>query len=169
MEVVRFCQRRVHGTQTRLTLETPGVYPDTSTHSPEEGLAGFVEFARRNDLDITLDTCHVGQAGVDLLRAYSLVRERVANVHLSDLKRLRPLRGLGPLRLLLAHHQMPGEGCLPLAEFVERLVADDPEAPLTVEVSPVALRAWTPSLSRGRLRRVHQFLTSAIGRSAPRA
>lgn len=168
MEVVRLCQKRIRGTQTRLTLETPGLYPDTGAHSPEEGLAGFVEFARRHDLDITLDTCHVGQAGVDLFRAYSLVRERVANVHLSDLKRVRPLRGLGPLPLLLAHHQMPGEGILPLAEFVERLAADGCQAPLTVEVGPIALRAWTPSLSRGRLRRVRQFLTSAIERSAPR-
>ena len=53
------------------------------------------------------------------------------------------------------HHQMPGAGHLPLAEFVRILVKEGFGGAFTLEVSPTAIRAWS-------LSRIRQGLTEAV-------
>ena len=84
------------------------------------------------------------ERSADLVRAYAAVKGRVVNVHLSDLLRGRLIPDWKPLYTFFRHHQMPGQGVLPLAEFVRSLVASGFSGHLTLEVSPVALKAWSP-------------------------
>jgi sugar phosphate isomerase/epimerase len=46
---------------------------------------------------------------------------------------------------------MPGQGVLPLVEFMHTLLAQGYAGVLTLEVSPMALGAWRPSRAGQRL------------------
>jgi sugar phosphate isomerase/epimerase len=123
----------------------------------------LVSFAQRHDLDLTLDTCHVGTMGdVSLCEAYGAVADLVNNIHYSDLKRMRVPLGSDFFRTLLSHHQLPGEGDLPLQGLVNQLVRDAYAGPLTFEIGAYALRAWSLARAQARLTRaVHQVRASA--------
>jgi sugar phosphate isomerase/epimerase len=49
------------------------------------------------------------------------------------------------------HHQLPGQGMLPLAELLAVLARSDYQGPITLELSPVALGWPRPALVRDRL------------------
>ncbi|HLW01751.1 MAG TPA: sugar phosphate isomerase/epimerase [Ktedonobacterales bacterium] len=98
----------------------------------------FVE-DQGEQVGITLDTAHTGANGDGLLELYAKVRPRLRNIHLSDWL----LRG-GDHHT----HLVPGEGALPLAEFLGVLARDAYAGLVTLEVSPVHLHAW--SLRQGR-------------------
>jgi sugar phosphate isomerase/epimerase len=91
---------------------------------------------------ITLDTAHTGANGDDLLALYAQLRTRLRNIHLSDWL----IRG-GKHRT----HLVPGEGALPLAEFLGALARDHYAGLVTLEVSPYHLHAWSLRQSRERL------------------
>ena len=162
LRVVEECQRRTDGTVTRMALENQGAGSKRSGQSVLGELPALINFAREHDLDVTFDTCHAGSVQLELVPAYELLGRRVANVHFSDLVPLRYDVNLAPVRLLFAHHQMPGEGCLPLAEMVSRLATDGFSGPITVEIGMVALRAWSRSQLRRQLARVVEYIRSAI-------
>ena len=63
------------------------------------------------------------------------------------------------------HHQIPGDGDLPLVEFLRRLTADSYEGLITLEISPIALQAWSPSRARENLVRCLDFVNKALERS----
>ncbi len=61
----------------------------------------IAKFAADNDIYVTFDTTHIGTTGVDLLKAYPVFRDRIANIHLSDLD-------------VKSQHLLPGTVHLPL-------------------------------------------------------
>ena len=156
------------GGGTRLALENTGWYRDADRCSLMGRLSTLASVARRHDLDITLDTCHVGTTRMDLLEAYALVRERTVNVHLSDLNRRRLPINYHLFLTLLSHHQMPGEGQLPLAELVSRLALDGFEGPITLEIGLLALRAWSLRHLRCRLSWAADYVRAASRLLGPR-
>jgi sugar phosphate isomerase/epimerase len=79
----------------------------------------------------------------------------VVNVHFSDLLERSIFPDLPYLYTFFKHHQMPGQGTLPLTEFMRLLLAGGYCGVLTLEVSPTALRAWSRQrISRGLTRAV---------------
>jgi sugar phosphate isomerase/epimerase len=52
-----------------------------------------------------------------------------------------------------------------LVEFLRRLRADSYEGLITLEISPVALQAWSPSRARQNLARCVDFVRKALERS----
>ena len=101
----------------------------------------FVE-DQGEQVGITLDTAHIGANGDDLLALYAKLRHRLYNIHLSDWT----IRG-GKHRT----HLVPGEGRVPLAEFLEVLERDQYAGLVTLEVSPYHLYGWSLQQSRKRL------------------
>ncbi len=101
----------------------------------------FVE-DQGEQVGITLDTSHTGANGHDLLALYEKVRPRLRNIHLSDW-----VRREGQDRT----HLMPGNGALPLEEFLGTLARDAYAGLVTLEVSPYYLHAWTLRQGRARL------------------
>ncbi len=110
-------------------------------------------FAEKHDLHLTLDTAHAGTFGYDLIEAYEILRPRLVNIHLSDLRHKKPMGGWSYLQTFFQHHQMPGEGYLPLGELLRRLREDGYSGPVILEVSPFALQAWWPGRVRRNLKR----------------
>jgi sugar phosphate isomerase/epimerase len=90
---------------------------------------------------ITLDTAHTGANGDDLLALYTKLRPRLRNIHLSEWVQRDGKHHT---------HLVPGEGALPLKEFLEALARDAYPGLVTLEVSPYHLHAW--SLRQGRAR-----------------
>jgi len=82
------------------------------------------DFAEKHDLHLTLDTAHAASFGYDLLEAYEICRPRLASLHLSDFRAQCPLGQWHWFQTFFQHHQMPGDGCLPLSELLRRLKED---------------------------------------------
>jgi len=162
LNAIKNCQELARGSATRITLENSGVRREPGHEAVLGRLPALVNFAREHGLGITFDTCHAGSAGLDLLRAYDVVRDGVVNVHFSDFRRLRRGAGLGLLSTFLAQHRMPGEGCLPLTDMVSRLAQDGFSGSTTVEVGAIALRAWSRGQLRRRLGHIVEYIRSAL-------
>jgi sugar phosphate isomerase/epimerase len=160
------CQELGQRGAVRLALENPGRYHDADIHNILAQPATLASFARRHDLDITLDTCHAGTAAMGLCEAYRLLRERTVNVHLSDLKRSRPVIDSHLFDNLFIHHQLPGEGFLPLAALVSELARDGFQGPITIETGLVALKGWSNVQCRLQLARILGYVRSAAARSS---
>lgn len=133
--IVHELQDAIAGSGTAITMEN--MYPVAFGRRK----VGFQRFQGLDNLlrfsHVTLDTSHCAVAGEDLLQSYAALRDRVVHVHLSD------NRGKGR-----DSHAPPGEGVLPLAEFMESL---DPArvASVALEINPGAAAA-----DRGRLEAV---------------
>jgi sugar phosphate isomerase/epimerase len=161
------CQRLTEGSGTQIALENPGWYRETGRQNVLANPDALRRFAEQRGLALTLDTCHVGTAGQDLLAAHEILADRIINVHLSDYVPLRRLPALKWVRTLFAHHQVPGDGELPLVEFLEQLVADGYEGPLTLEISVAALRVWSGQAVRRELDRAASYVRSGLTTSLP--
>jgi len=142
----------LRGTSTRISIENPGIFSQENLrfalHSPP-ALRAFVD---RYDLPVTLDTAHAGSADFPLLDLLSLMADRIINVHFSDIGYPPKLLDRPFLDTYFKHHQLPGDGWLPLEPFLHQLVDLGYAGPLTLEFSPVALRIWWPPAVRRRLR-----------------
>lgn len=119
------------------------------------------DFAEKHDLHLTLDTAHAGTFGYDLIEAYEILRPRLVNIHLSDLRHKKPMGGWSYFQTFFQHHQMPGEGYLPLGELLRCLKRDGYRGPVTVEISPFALGAWWPERVKRNLRKCLAFINGA--------
>ena len=86
----------------------------------------LVEFARENDIHLTFDTTHIGTTGINLLGAYEVFKDRIANIHLSDYD--------GRWQ-----HLLPGTGHLPLGKLLAQVRDDGYEGAITLETSPFAM------------------------------
>lgn len=159
--ILNRCREMLAGSQTRLALENPGVYSAAGRRNPLASPSVLADFARRHDLDITLDTCHVGTAGTALQETYEALRHRVTNVHLSDLKPVSAPTAARAYKTLFRHHQLPGEGILPLAPLLARMRADGFGGPITLEPSPAALQAWSCRRLKARLAQAAAFVRAA--------
>jgi len=94
--------------------------------------------------NLTLDTTHLGTWGWDVLEVYERLKARVVHVHVSDYNAQEPRK----------EHRLPGEGSLPLAELLRRLVSDDFAGVVTIELDPGPLEAGDEAAVRAHLRNI---------------
>lgn len=99
---------------------------------------------------ICLDLAHAVSFELDLLETTAIVRPLLVNVHLSDARRRQYHGGL--LNGLFRDHALPGDGVLPIGDVLRSLANSGYTGPVTLELSPVSLRAWWPRAARRRLR-----------------
>lgn len=120
-----------------------------------DDLRTLVAVCERHGCGITLDTCHVGANGEDLLDAYTLVRPLLRNIHLSDViwRDGRPVT-----------HQMPGEGELPLARLLRRLADDDYSGLVTIEIHPLQAGTFNLAHTERRLGQALAFVRQHTAR-----
>lgn len=157
LDTIKACRERLEGNDTRLSLENQGIYTEGQRSLLQE-VPALLNFAKRYDLAITLDTCHVGTR--DLIGTYELVRDRLMNIHLSDLSFSSPRFPHPMLQGLLTRHRMPGQGDLPLDDLMQRIAADGFAGAISVEVSPLALGAWSFPKIRKRLAGLASYVRS---------
>jgi sugar phosphate isomerase/epimerase len=122
-----------------------------------DDLQRLVDFAQEQDCGVTLDTCHVGANGEDLLESYEIVRPALRNVHLSDVI----WRGGHPRT-----HMLPGEGGLPLRAFLARLAGDGYDGLMTLEVHPRYVGLVNTARAQRRMGQALAFVRSAIASGA---
>lgn len=132
----------------QISLENPGFFRQSDMQYVLYDAHRLRVFADQYDVPITFDTAHAGSSPYPLMEAYEILRDRVVNVHFSDLVHRHLFPDWPPLYSILKHHQMPGEGILPLKEFFHHLLVSGYSGILTLEVSPTAIGAW--SLARVR-------------------
>lgn len=75
----------------------------------------FAKIVRNAGFSITLDTTHLADAGGDIIDFYNKNKNIISNIQLSDYKAKWPSPGL---------HLIPGEGELPMKEFLKVLKND---------------------------------------------
>jgi len=161
-------QRRVEGWQPRLqdgglrlAVENKAVRSRADLGyvlTPPERLRAFAD---RHDLGLVLDTTHAGTAGEDLLRVHRLFDGRLVNVHLSDMGGPVSQLPIARLRAIAGEHLFPGAGDLSLRDLLRSLATNGYEGPITLEVSPFALRFWWPPAVRRQLTRALGWMKQA--------
>jgi len=142
-------QTLLAGSGIRVGLENVGVYTDWDEQNVLAQTSVLDSFARRHEIGITLDVCHLS-LNESPLAAYELMKDLLVNIHFSDQQGVREEKNRFG-RALSTHHRMPGEGQLSLKPFVSRLLADGYDGPLTFEVSPSSLNVWSLERARARL------------------
>jgi sugar phosphate isomerase/epimerase len=175
LDALDLCQRMADGTTTRLALENVGVYGGEESADVMGSIPILCSFARLYDLYLTLDTCHVGNSPLGLMETYVQMRPRLVNVHLSDYAQIATWTASGvhghqlPIGRhgLYAEHQLPGEGDLPLREFLARLKQDHYAGTVNLEIGPAALRVWSPRKTRQRLGQARDFIAQARAERQP--
>jgi sugar phosphate isomerase/epimerase len=123
-----------------------------------DDITTLVKYAGEHKCGVTLDTCHVGANGEDLLAVYEVVRPLLKNVHLSD------ARHIGGQRVQT--HIMPGEGELPLRELLAAMARDRYDGLITLELHPREVGFIARKRNLERLRQAREFVQSAIGAEA---
>jgi len=144
-------QPRLANGGLRLAVENKAVRTPAARDYVLTPLARLRAFADRYDLGLVLDTTHAGASGEDLLQARQVFYGRLANVHLSDMGASGVVAALPYVRTLLGEHRFPGSGELALEDLLSALAGNGYAGPVTLEVSPFAMRVWWPSAVRRRL------------------
>ena len=144
-------RQRLRGSDTGIVLENPGFFRPGDEEYVLWHVPALRRFAEQCDLPIALDTAHAGSSPYPLLECYQTVRDRLAHVHLSDVANPRPHLDRSWLYSYVKHHQLPGEGHLPLAEFVGALIRDGYRGDIALELSPLRLEIWSLARARRRL------------------
>ena len=122
-----------------------------------DDLQRLVDFAQEQDCSVTLDTCHAGANGEDLLECYEIVRPALRNVHLSDV-----VWRDGQPRT----HVLPGEGELPLRAFLAQLSADGYDGLITLEIHPRHIGLLNTARAERRMGQALAFVRAAIASQA---
>lgn len=91
----------------------------------------FADLIKKNDFYITLDTCHMGQSGGDIVRFVNDNSERIVNIHLSDYKPHYLNSSFRPIRY---KHMALGKGTLPIVDFLNILKSKRYKGLLTMEI-----------------------------------
>jgi len=121
-----------------------------SCHLPEH-LAGIGE--------VTLDTSHVGAAGVDLLAAREALAAQLRHVHLSD----------SNLIVGKDEHRLPGKGRLPLRPFLAALAAGGYPGAVSLELKPWPLGTPDPAVILERMRAALEYTREGLKGTAAEA
>ena len=165
VEAVRETLRLLDDTGTRLALENLAHYNRKDArlwlHNPENLLA----LAEEEGVSLVLDTAHADSTPLGMDGVYTLFRHRIANVHLSDVRRGGRRPGGRCLQPIILNHQMPGSGRLPLDALLEDLLASGYGGPLTLELSPTALRIWSPRTAHRRLVEAREWVEAIVARA----
>jgi sugar phosphate isomerase/epimerase len=122
-----------------------------------DDLQRLVDFAQEQDCGVTLDTCHAGANGEDLLECYEIVRPALRNIHLSDV-----VWRSGHPRT----HVLPGEGELPLREFLSLLAADGYDGLVTLEIHPRYIGLLSTARAKRRMGQALAFVRASIASEA---
>jgi sugar phosphate isomerase/epimerase len=130
--------------------------------------AALLDTARREGCGIVLDTAHASTLPWPLLETYRAVRERLANIHLSDVVSMGWWDRFSYPRSILGHHRIPGQGGLPLRALLAELGQSGYSGLITLELSPVALRFWSRPATRRLLRETAQNCRQWLGNPEPR-
>ena len=160
-------QGRLAGSGTRLAVENKAIRAERERYFALTPLGRLRAFADHYDLGLVLDTAHAGTAGEDLLKARQVFDSRLCNVHLSDLGGQFPLAGFSLVYRFLGEHRFPGAGELPLANLLADLKVNAYTGPVTLEVSPWAVRGWWPPAVRRRLAQAVAWMKQAAGDGVP--
>ncbi len=155
-------RERLDGTGPRLALENSSKFRERDARYILRTLPDLRGFADAHDFPMTLDTAHVGTWDLDLISSLDYFEGRLANVHFSDLSEVPGwVMNLPKLHSYLRQHQMPGSGMLPLEEFLRELALRGYRGPITYELSPVALKFWSPQRVAEKLRECVDFVHNA--------
>lgn len=103
------------------------------------------------DLQITYDTSHAASRNWELLDTLKAFVPRLANIHLSDVAERQYRFGLW--NAMRRDHQLPGDGTLPLDDLLAKLAQTQYDGLVTLELSPIAVRAWWRPASLRRISR----------------
>jgi sugar phosphate isomerase/epimerase len=125
-----------------------------------DDLRRLVDFAQEQECGVTLDTCHAGANREDLLECYEIVRPALRNVHLSDVV----WRGAHPRT-----HVLPGEGELPLRQFLARIADDGYDGLVTLEIHPRYVGLLNTARVERRMGQALEFVRAAIASAAASA
>jgi len=148
----------LEGTDTRLCLENPAIFRPRDHRYALHNPTALRAFADSHDLPVTLDTAHAGSAAFPLGELCTLMNGRLANVHFSDLGTPPKALDRPSLYTYIKHHQIPGDGSLPLRDFLHQLGDLGYDGPITLELSPVSLRIWWPPAVRRKLGRAVAYV-----------
>lgn len=162
LHALESARRRLGGSPVQITLENPAIYTAQGWEYALARNEALRRFADTHELDLTFDTVHAGGSGQGVLESYETFNGRIANIHLSDLRRLPRSLPFSRLRMHLEHHQMPGTGLLPLTHFLRCLKRDGYQGLVTLEVNPLAAGIWWPPAATRRLRAGHEFMQRAL-------
>jgi sugar phosphate isomerase/epimerase len=135
-----------------LTIET-NQYNRRGKRFLLDDLRRLVDFAQEQECGVTLDTCHAGANGEDLLECYEVVRPALRNVHLSDV-----VWRSGQPRT----HVLPGEGALPLRAFLGLLTADGYDGLVTLEIHPRYVGLLNTARVERRMGQALAFVREAV-------
>lgn len=91
----------------------------------------FASVMDKNNFYITLDICHLGQAGGDIISFFRNNKDRIINIHLSDYRSHILNNSLRPMRY---KHMPLGRGTLPVKEFISALKSANYQGLLTLEI-----------------------------------
>ncbi len=162
LEAVEACVEELSQLSPRLSLENQAVFQARDRDYVLSKPSSLRRFADEYDLVLTLDAAHAASFPYDLLEAYETLGSRLANIHLSDFRSGLSIPPWFNIHSYFKHHQIPGDGDLPLLELLRRLKADSYGGLITLEISPVALQAWRPRRVRENLRRCLDFVREAL-------
>jgi sugar phosphate isomerase/epimerase len=160
-EAVKKCVQELSGASPRLCIENQAVFRPGDRRYALCATDSLRRFVDEHDLPVTLDTAHVASFPYDLLETYETMRDRLVNVHLSDFRDDVSIPPWFNMHSYFKHHQLPGDGDLPLGRLLRRLREDRYEGPVTIEVSPFALQVWRPGRIRGKLAECLEFVRAA--------
>lgn len=152
-------RRDLNGKGPQLSLENRPRFRERDANYILTTIEDLRAFADAHDLAMTLDTAHVGTWGLDLLSTLDCFQGRLVNVHLSDLRDVsagiekRPI-----LHSYVKQHQFPGEGKLPLRDFLALLRREGYQGSITFELSPTSLQAWNPKAVERKLKQAVAFV-----------
>jgi sugar phosphate isomerase/epimerase len=159
---VQECTEGLRGSSTRLCVENQAVFRPSDRRYALSKPGALHRFAEKCDLAVTLDTAHAASFPYDLIEAYEMLASRLVNVHLSDFRSGLSIPAWFNLHSYFKHHQLPGDGDLPLLPLLKRLRGDGYQGLITVEVSPFALEAWRPRRVKENLKRSLEFVRDAL-------
>lgn len=91
----------------------------------------FANLIQKNDFNITLDICHLGQTGGNIIKFIEKNIDRIINVHFSDYKSHYLNNSLRPMRY---KHLPLGKGELPIVEIIQALKKEGYKGTLTLEI-----------------------------------
>lgn len=154
--------QRTEGTGLRIAIENRGFFRTQDRSYVLSDMRELRAFADELDLPLVLDTSHAATSSYSLAETYHLLVDRLVNVHLSDLRSPPWPLDVSYLHTYLKHHQIPGDGQLPLTDLLSRLAADGYCGPITLEISPVALRIWWPPSVKSQLARCVAYVRRAF-------
>jgi len=111
-----------------LSLENlPTMEKDPLNH---KGFSTYLKLCAEKKLFLTLDVCHLGVSKENILKALKVIFAEcftaLKNIHFSDARGLK-------------EHLFPGQGDLPLSQFITKLKQYNYKGLLTLEVGPACL------------------------------